>query len=515
LIEAMPGQLLSINTFRAGRGNLSVSIKLATMKRKATMKILLVLPAGDRVRVTRAGQRVPKRAMLRFSVLPLTIVAALTPRGHEVRIVDENVEPLDYDAECDLVGITFMTALAPRAYEIAREFRTRGKVVVGGGYHATLCPDDAVKHFDAIVAGDAEGAWERVLADVETGRLGCGGGLAFSESTTTWGTIYRSENHSSVLRTPVPRRELLASTARHYVTVNAVQTGRGCPHACRYCSVTVFHDHSYRHRPLAHVLTELQRVVRDFIFVDDNIIADRTYARELFTAMVPLRKRWVSQCSIDIADDAELLRLARAAGCCGLFIGIETTSAENLAAMGKQFNQSRHYPKRLAAIRRAGIGVVAGIIVGMDGDDVRVFEHTLRFLGQTRIDALQLNILTPLPGTPLFADMERAGRMMDCDWSHYDYRHVVFRPARMTPEELQAGADWLYGQFYRLDRILWRFVRGLFTVGWKPAWLGLKLGLTYRYDNKRENIAGSNPAKSVTDRGNGICKFPQKQALTV
>jgi hypothetical protein len=313
LIKAMSGQLLSINTFRASRGNLCVSIK------HKTMKILLILPAGDRVRVTRANLRVPKRAMLRFSVLPLTIVAALTPRAHEVRIVDENVEPLDYEAECDLVGITFMTALAPRAYEIAREFRARGKVVVGGGYHATLCPDDAVKHFDAIVAGDAEGVWERVLADVETGRLGCRGGSVdrgqmlngdwvFSESTSPRGTIYRSENHSPELRTPVPRRELLTATARHYVTVNAVQTGRGCPHACRYCSVTVFHDRSYRHRPLAHVLAELQQVSRDFIFVDDNIIADRTYARELFTAMVPLRKRWVSQSSIDIADDADLLR---------------------------------------------------------------------------------------------------------------------------------------------------------------------------------------------------------------
>ena len=397
--------------------------------------------------------------------------------------------------------------------------------MVGGGYHATLYPGDAVKHFDAIVAGDAEGVWERVLADVETGRLGRGGGPAgrgeilnggdwvFSESSISRGTVYRSGNPSPVLRTPIPRRELLAATARHYVTVNAVQTGRGCPHACRYCSVTVFHNRRYRHRPLARVLAELRRISRDFIFVDDNIIADRAYARELFAAMVPLRKRWVSQCSIDVADDAELLRSARAAGCCGLFIGIETTSAENLAVMGKQFNQSKQYTKRLAAIRRAGIGVVAGIIVGMDGDDVRVFEHTLRFLGQTQIDALQLNILTPLPGTPLFADMERAGRMTDNDWSHYDYRHVVFRPARMTAEELQAGADWLYRQFYRLDRIAWRFLRGLFTVGWKPALLGLKLGLTYRYDNQRENIVGSNPAKSVTDGKNRVCKVLQEQAL--
>ena len=140
-----------------------------------------------------------------------------------------------------------------------------------------------------------------------------------------------------------------------------------------------------------------------------------------------------------------------------------------------------------------GIGIVAGMIVGMDGDGPQVFERTLRFLEQTKIDALQLNILTPLPGTPLFADMESAGRMTDGDWSHYDYRHVVFRPARMTAAELQGGADWLYRQFYRLDRILGRFVRAFFTVGWKPALLGLRLGLTYRRDNQREGIVGWNP----------------------
>src|SRR5208282_4163050 len=218
----------------------------------------------------------PKRAMLRFSVLPLTTVAALTPREHEVRVVDENVEPLDFDTECDLVGVTFMTALAPRAYEIAQEFQARGKIVVGGGYHATLCPDEAANHFDAIVAGDAEGAWERVLADVEAGRL-CHDGNSANRQIGVLGLIYRSQNNSPVLRAPIPRRELIAATARHYVTVNAVQTGRGCPHACRYCSVTVFHNRKHRHRPLTNVLEELRRIPRDFIFVDDNIIADRVY----------------------------------------------------------------------------------------------------------------------------------------------------------------------------------------------------------------------------------------------
>jgi radical SAM superfamily enzyme YgiQ (UPF0313 family) len=222
-------------------------------------------------------------------------------------------------------------------------------------------------------------------------------------------------------------------------------------------------------------------------------MADHEYARKLFRSVVPLGKRWVGQCSIEIGDDPEMLDLASDAGCCGFFIGIETVSAENLASISKDFNNSAQYRKRLARIRRAGIGVVAGIIVGLDHDDCGVFGKTLAFLRQMKIDALQLNILTPLPGTPLFAEMERTGRVTDRDWSHYDFRHVVFRPMRMGAEELRAGADWLYAQFYRLDRILWRFARNLLAFRWMPALLGLRLGLTYRYDNKRESITGWNP----------------------
>jgi radical SAM superfamily enzyme YgiQ (UPF0313 family) len=440
------------------------------------LNILLIVPAGENVRVTPQQPQVPRRAMLRFSVLPLTIVAALTPPPHKVRIVDENVEAIDFDAPCDLVGVTFMTALAPRAYEIAEQFRRRGKLVVGGGYHATLCSQEAREHFDALVLGDAEGAWEQLLADVQSGNLQ---------------PIYRSPG--GPLKVPAPKRELLADTARHYATVNAVQAGRGCRHTCRYCSVTVFHNHKYRRRSVSEIVEELGSVEGNFIFVDDNIIADRAFALELFRALVPLRKQWVSQCSILIADDPELLDAARRAGCCGLFIGIETASQANLAAMNKQFNTSVSYAERLSRIRSAGIGVIAGIIVGMDSDTQTVFHETLRFLQESRIDAVQVNILTPLPGTPLYQEMEQAGRIRERNWSHYDYRHVVFQPQQMEAEELQAGADWLIAEFYRLDRILSRFVGAIFTLGWKPALLSLKLGLTYRYDVKRGGISGWNP----------------------
>jgi len=457
------------------------------------VKILLILPAGENVRVTPERPEVPKRAMLRFSVLSLTVVAALTPRRHHVRIVDENVEPLDFAADVDLVGITFMTALAPRAYEIAARFRARGKMVVGGGFHPTLCPEEAAEHLDAVVVGDAEGAWERLLQDAEAGRLR---------------KVYASPAcPQTELRTPIPRRDLLEPTARHYVTINAAQTGRGCQHACRYCSVSAFHGQNYRQRPIGDVIEELRGLPRDFIFVDDNIVRSPGYARALFTRMLPLRKHWVGQCSIEIADDPELLHLAHAAGCRGMFIGVETVNQDNLASVGKQFNDSGRYRQRLRAIRRQGIGIVAGMMVGLDRDDPGIFENCLRFLCRNGIDALQLNIVTPLPGTPLFDDMRRAGRITDRRWDRYDFRHAVFQPAGMTAAQLQEGADWLYAQFYRADRILARFVRTLFTCGWVPALLGLKLGLTYRYDNRRERITGRNPASAAVGAPSHISRI--------
>jgi len=354
--------------------------------------------------------------------------------------------------------------------------------VVGGGYHATLCPAEAAEHFDAIVAGGAEGAWPRLIADLLQHRLE---------------KIYRAEPGPS-LGSPMPRRDLLGSHARHYITINGLETGRGCEHGCRYCSVAVFHGRRHRKRPLGEVLADIKAVPRDLIFVDDNIITDREYARALFGSLIPLGKRWVGQSSIEIAEDPDLLERAAASGCCGLFLGIETTSPRNLAAMDKEFNSSSSCLERISRIRASGIGVTAGMIVGLDDDGVDVFRQTLDFLLRARIDAVQLNILTPLPGTPLFAQMEAAGRIIDRDWSHYDFRHVVFRPERMTAGQLQAGADWIYSQFYRADRILGRFVRSLVRLRWCSAYLCLRLGLTYRYDNRKQRIAGRNPAADLT-----------------
>ncbi|MDD3119352.1 MAG: radical SAM protein, partial [Victivallales bacterium] len=394
-------------------------------------------------------------------------------------ICDENVEAVDFDTPADLVGISFMTALAPRARELVAAFRRHGKIVVAGGYHPTLCPEETAAYVDAVVVGEAEELWPQLLRDAAAGHLQ---------------RCYRHRQPIDPARIPPPRRDLMRGRERYYATVNAVQTGRGCVHGCQYCSVTAFHHHTYHHRPIAAVIAELRQLPHGFIFVDDNIIADRDYAAALFRAMIPLRQTWVSQCSIKIADDPELLALARRAGCRGLFIGIETLSPANLSGVGKEFNRAESYPERIRKIRQRGIGVIAGIIVGMDADTPEVFAAMLSFLQRTRIDAVQVNIMTPLPGTPLFAAFEAAGRIASSDWSRYDFRHVVMTPAQMTTGQLQDGADWLYASFYRLDRILYRFVRALFELGPVPAWLSLKLNLTYRYDNRREGIRGHNPA---------------------
>jgi len=329
------------------------------------------------------------------------------------------------------------------------------------------------------VIGEAEGLWPRVLEDIRRGRP-----LPF----------YRAAEPPDLAAAPVPRRDLTAASSRHYATTHAVQTGRGCRHGCKFCSVTAFARHTHRSRPLSHVLEELRTVPRNFMFVDDNIIADPEYAKRLFRAMVPMKKRWISQCSLKIADDPELLALARAAGCRGLFVGVETISQDNLNSVDKGFNDESGYMRRIAAIRAVGIAVQAGIIVGLDGDDATVFQRTLRFLQHAHIDALQLAILTPQPGTVLYDEFEQAGRIIDRDWRHYDFRHAVIQPARMTGRQLQDGADWLYRQFYRLDRIILRTARTALTVGFAPACLIWRLNMTYRYDNRREGIVGKNPA---------------------
>ena len=443
------------------------------------MKILLIAPASGRWQ--RIGERkVADGRTFRFSMLSLLSVAAATPPGADIRIVDEQVEAIPWDDPVDLVGITCMTALAPRAYEIAAAFRQRGVPVVLGGMHATLCATEALQHADAVVAGDAEGAWAVVVEAVRSGRRPHG--------------LYRAACPVDLRQLSRPPRHLLAP--HRYGMAQAVQASRGCPHACDFCAVSAFHGGAQRRRPAADVAAEIAELPGKFVlFVDDNLTADRDYARDLFARLVPLRKWWVTQSTLAIANDPGLVRLAARAGCKGLFVGMETFNEANLEGVNKTCHRVEHYRAAVDLLHRHGIAVEAGIVFGFDGDRPETFASTLRRLDEIGIDLIQVSIFTPLPGTPRHAAL--ADRIIDRDWSHYDFHHVVFRPRGLAAEELQAGHDWVTREFYSPARMLRRFARHLLRPGgWSSLPYLAVVNLAYHARIRQWGLRGWDPATS-------------------
>lgn len=440
------------------------------------MKILLVLPASGHWKQI-ASARKREGQTFRFSVLSLLTVAALSPKDASVRIVDEQHETVP-DEHFDLVGITAMTALAPRAYELCERFREAGMPVVLGGFHASLNPQEALEHADAIVLGHAYGAWQQICEDVRDGRLE---------------RIYRGDANAS---TPVHLPRHLLSADR-YLTVSSTFASLGCTNGCRFCSINVFHGGERLERPVEEVAAELARLPKELtVFVDDNLTQSRQYALQLFNALEPLRRRWVVQTSIRVGEDPELLQSMADAGCIGVFVGLETFSSAALRAQGKSFNLPERYREAVRAFHQHGIYVQAGVMVGFDTDGPEVFHETLRMLEWVGIDAIQLAILTPIPGTPLYESMK--DRIVDQDWQHYDYRHVVFTPARMSREELQAGADWLIRAYYSRRRILRRLLRWCVTPhGLRRLVYPLGLNLAYLRRVRLFGIRGSDPARTA------------------
>lgn len=407
------------------------------------MNILLIAPSSGAWR-RNSRRRLRNGRTFRFSLLSLLTVAAETPSGHRIRLVDEQVEDIPWTHHVDLVGITCMTALAPRAYEIADCFRQRGVPVVLGGMHPTFCPEEALEHANAVVAGEAEGVWPRVVEDARQGRLG---------------GVYRADEQVELTNLNRPPRVLL--DPRRYATVNAVQATRGCPHRCAFCSVSAFNGGVHRRRPVEDVAAEVASLPgRFFLFVDDNLTADADYARLLFEAIAPLRKLWVTQSTIAVARDEELVRAAARAGCFGLFVGLETFQQDSLDGAGKAFNRTAEYREAIRLLHGHGIGIEAGLVFGLDGHRPDVFRETLESLDNLGVDIVQVSIFTPLPGTPAF---ERyADRIFDHDWGHYDFHHAVFHPRGMSAEKLQAGHDWITRSFYLPTRIARRVTRHAF-----------------------------------------------------
>ncbi len=438
------------------------------------MNILLIAPAAGNWRQI-GRRRLFNGKTFRFSMLPLLTVASLSPRDARITLIDEQIDDLP-DGPFDLVGITAMTALAPRAYELCRHFRARGAKVVMGGYHASLNPEDALQHADAVVVGPAYGAWEQLCADLRNGALQ---------------RVYRGHFDAAAPRT-LPRHLL---QSRRYVTANATFATMGCRNHCRFCSIRAVHEGRFYARPVAEVVEEVAAFDGPFfMFVDDNLTQDRGYALELFRALKPLKKRWVTQAAVRTAEDAELLTAMQRAGCFGVFVGLETFNDDALTAQAKaDINSPARYRAAIAAFHAQGIYVEAGVMVGFDADTVDVFARTARMLEEVGVDAIQLAIVTPLPGTPLHKEMGE--RIFDANFEHYDFRHVVFTPKRMRSEELQAGADWIIRRFYSPSHILRRLTRWLtMPRGVRTAVYPLALNLAYYGRVKTFGIRGYDPA---------------------
>jgi len=401
------------------------------------LKIRLIDPAYEHPYISHS-QKVIKTIW--FAHLTLTTLAALTPADIEVKITDENVEPIDFQEDVDLVGVTGMIMHAPRAYQIAKRFRQRGIPVVMGGPHASSLPFEAKEHVDAVVIGEAENVWEGLIKDLNKGCLK---------------PFYKADAYCSMKGIPPPRLDLLRKDA--YMTINCIQTTRGCPHQCDFCHVTHFFGKTYRCRPVNEVIEEVKRLEGDFlVFIDDNIAGNRHYAKELFAQLKPLKKKWASQASMTLTRDPELLKLAAESGCVSLFIGVESLSSENLKDVNKSFNQAYQFEEAIKAVHDHDIMILAGFIFGLDHDDEGVFERTLRFCERNRIELPSFFLLTPLPGTALFQRMESEGRLLHKDWAQYNGATVVFKPRLMTEETLQRGFNWACKEGYSWGSIFKR-----------------------------------------------------------
>ncbi len=437
------------------------------------MRILLISPSSGNWKGI-AKKKIFNGKTFRFSMLSLLTVAALTPKEHEVTILDEQFEDLPLDKNFDLVGITAMTAVVPRAYEIANIYKNLGIPVIMGGYHATLNTKEVLKYADSVVAGVAYKAWEHLLDDFQKGDIK---------------RIYYGEADNNI---PIhlPREKL---SKRNYLTINATFATLGCKNLCHFCSINKFYNMNRFHRKISDVIQEIKAFKDNFfIFVDDNLIQDRDYASILFKSLIPLKKKWVTQVSIDICNDEELLKLISDAGCIGFFIGLETFNINALNSQEKNINLPYKYKEAIKKIHKYKIFVESGIIFGFDTDDSSVFEETLKMLYKIKIDLIQLSILTPLPGTELYENMK--DRIIDRNWNHYDYRHVVFKPKQISKEELQNGADWVIRKFYSPLKILSRLLRWIkIQKGLNKAIYPLCLSIAYYGRVKRFKIKGFNP----------------------
>lgn len=409
--------------------------------------------------------------ILSLPPLCLAILASQTPVEYDVSIIDEHLQDINFDADADLVAITCMTPQATKAYEISARFRKKGIPVVLGGIHASMMPQEASNFADAVAAGEAENIWPTILKDFEKGKMQ---------------KIYKA-SRPSMESLPEPKRDLLP---KGYF-IETVQTSRGCPFDCNFCTVTCFNGGDYRFRPVHSVIDETRRLNGSrFFFVDDNIIgsghASTNRAFSLFERLKELKKEWGSQICISVVENEKLLEAIAKSGAKWLFIGFESVQEETLTAMNKQINlrpTTRNFKEAIKKIQDKGIAVIGSFMFGNDTDTKDIFNRTTDFVHESKIDVAQYTILTPLPGTKLYHQLSGEGRLVlqnyPYDWKSYNGFEVTFQPKNMTPQELKEGHISAYKATASLGSSLLRATR---TFAKTKSLLGTAASFYWNYD---------------------------------
>jgi len=375
---------------------------------------------------------------MRYMPLTLTTLASLVPSelNAEVTLVDEGVRDMDLNIEADLIGISAITGTATRSYELAAHFRRRGMPVVLGGVHPTLVPDEAQQHCDTLVVGYAEETWPQLLRDFVAGKMQ---------------RRYDQSPNLSLANLPFPRRDMLP--AKNYATPYTIEATRGCIHHCEFCVVPAAWGRPLM-KPVADVIADIKQMRPSrLIFLDLNLISDIDYAKELFTAMIPLKIKWGGLATTLLAWDEELLSLAARSGCGGILIGLESLSQDSLDETNKSFNMKKDYRFVVERLHNYNIALMGCFVFGFDHDNAETFDRTVDFVMETNIDLPRYAILTPFPGTPLFERLKREGRILTEDWEQYDGQHVVYQPSQMTPDELAQRTQRAWKKTYSFRSI--------------------------------------------------------------
>lgn len=421
-------------------------------------------------------------------VPPITGIhlAAITPKEHSVRVIHQQVDKINFDTDANLIAISFFSGFAPSAFDLALEFKKRGKTIIAGGPHVTYNSDDCLHYFDAVVCGEAEETWKILLNDFTNGSLQ---------------KIYKG-SAPELNNIPTPRFDLLSDK---FFIKKVIQATRGCPFSCSFCTVPSLNP-GFRLRPVEDVIRDAsykkfphwwQRKI--VWFWDDNLTINRKYIRELLMQMKPLKVWWLTQASMDIAKDEELLQLMKESGCIGVFFGIESFGKDSLADANKRQNKIENYKKAIAAVHKKGIAVMAGFIAGFDHDTKESIEEMADRLIEIGVDVPFLSIMTPFKGTPIHTSFEKQNRILkDRDWSFYNGYNVAFIPANMSADELLKAHRKLWKKAFSFSHSFKRIFKGLFKLRFGAMCLSLFMNSFYCHKRMKKNYPVDMAAKKTS-----------------